>query len=86
MPSIKSIEEKAPWLIEDENQENERIINEQLKHQEMEQAMIKMLNDEVESAKEIQAKKHEAEMIRQEIIKNATFKIKSKWSGLLSNL
>jgi hypothetical protein len=86
MPSVKQLREKAPWLIEDEKQEEEGIINEQLRHQAMEKAMMKMLNDEVESQREMQAKKHEAEMIRQEIIKNATFKVKPRWSGLLNDL
>ncbi len=43
MPSIKLLEEKAPWLIRDEEEEDQRIINEQLRHRDMEKAMMKIL-------------------------------------------
>lgn len=86
MPSIKLLEEKAPWLIKDEEQEDERIINESLRHKEMERAMMKMLEAEVDSEKRKQEMRHEYEIQRQEILKNATFKIKLPFSGILSDL
>jgi len=76
MPSIKLLEEKAPWLIRDEEQEDERILTENLRHREMERAMMKMLEAEVDSEKQRQERKHEYEMVKQEILKNSTFKIK----------
>jgi hypothetical protein len=86
IPSEKDIKEKAPWLVEDEIREDERILNRRLGEIEMAKSMIKMLNDEAKSTREIQTKKHEAEMARQEFLKRATFKIKPNWSGILSDL
>lgn len=83
MPSIKILEEKAPWIVKDEEEEDQRIINEQLKHQKMEKAMKAMLKAEVDSEKRKQEMRHEYEMQRQQILKNATFKIKPDWASLI---
>jgi hypothetical protein len=83
MPSIKSLEEKAPWLVKDEEQEDERIIGEQLRHRDMEKAMMKMLEDEVSSERRQQEMKHEYEKAKQEMLKRATFKINPDWASLI---
>ncbi len=76
MPSIESIQEKAPWLIKDEEKEDERIINEQLMRMKRDEAMMKMFHEEVQSKKRIEEAKYQAEKVRHEIIKNSTFKLK----------
>jgi hypothetical protein len=78
IPSEKEIEEKAPWLIEDERLEEERIINESLRHREMEISMIRMLKNEADSEAEKQRLKFEYEKTKQEIIKRSIFNIKPR--------
>lgn len=78
IPLEKDIKEKAPWLIEDERLEEERRINESLRHAEMERAMMKMLSEEADSEKRKQEMRYEYEIAKQEILKRATFNIKPK--------
>lgn len=86
MPSIKLLEERALWIVKDEEEEDQRIISEQLRHHDMEKAMMKMLEHEMDNEKIKHEARMEYEKQKQELIKNATFKIKPNWSGILSDL
>jgi hypothetical protein len=86
IPSIKQLEEKAPWLVRDEEQEEERILNQRLREIEMAKSMKGMLEKEADSERQKQEMKYEYERARLEIIKNATFNIKlPHFKGLIDD-
>lgn len=86
IPIEKDIQEKAPWLIEDERLEAERIINEKINTEKRIKQMAEMMDHEIFSESKRREIELEGRKAMAKMIQNATFKIKTNFSGIFSDL
>lgn len=83
IPLEKDLQEKATWLIEDEQIEAERIINEKINEERRVKYMKKMMENEIFSESKRREIEIEGRKAMAKMIANSTFKIKTNFNGLV---
>jgi hypothetical protein len=83
IPIEKDIQEKAPWLIEDELLEAERIINEKINTERRTKQMAEMMEHEIFSESKRREIELEGKRIMSEILKNSTFLLPRDLKGII---